>query len=85
MTKIIPGTQSFSRSIAVLQAISDCSAPPTAADLLADCGLSRPPVLGVLGGLGGNNSKSLLLTKKTGRLATTRLSDHRLDQLHLPS
>ncbi|MBT5481499.1 MAG: IclR family transcriptional regulator [Alphaproteobacteria bacterium] len=51
MTKIIPGTQSFSRSIAVLQAISDCSAPPTAADLLADCGLSRPTLFRILASL----------------------------------
>mgnify|MGYP003684495817 CR=1 FL=1 len=51
MTKIIPGTQSFSRSIAVLQAISDCSAPPTAADLLAGCGLSRPTLFRILASL----------------------------------
>jgi DNA-binding IclR family transcriptional regulator len=51
LTKIIPGTQSFSRSIAVLQAISDYTSPPTASDLLAGCGLSRPTLFRILASL----------------------------------
>ena len=51
MTRIVPGTQSFSRSIAVLQAISDYSSPPTAADLLTGCGLSRPTLFRILASL----------------------------------
>lgn len=51
MTKIVPGTQSFSRSIAILQAISDYTSPPTAADLLAGCSLSRPTLFRILASL----------------------------------
>ena len=51
ITKIIPGTQSFSRSIAILQAISDHTTAPTAPDLLASCGLSRPTLFRILASL----------------------------------
>ena len=51
MTKVVPGTQSFSRSIAVLQVISNYRSPPTTTDLQASCDLSRPTLYRILASL----------------------------------
>ena len=51
LTKFVPGTQSFSRSIAVLQVISNYGSPPTTTDLQSSCDLSRPTLYRILASL----------------------------------
>lgn len=51
LTKVVHGTQSFSRSIAVLQVISNYGSPPTTTDLQSSCELSRPTLYRILASL----------------------------------
>lgn len=47
----VQGTQSFSRSIAVLQHIADRAEPPEIRDLIDECHLTRPTLYRLLAGL----------------------------------
>lgn len=51
MAKQVQGTQSFSRSISLLQHICDRAGPPDLQDLLAECDFTRPTLYRLLGGL----------------------------------
>lgn len=51
MTKQVPGTQSFARSIGLLQHICDRPAPPNLKDLQTECGFTRPTLYRLLAGL----------------------------------
>ncbi len=51
MAKQVQGTQSFSRSISLLQHICDRATPPDLQDLLAECDFTRPTLYRLLGGL----------------------------------
>ncbi|WP_420583637.1 IclR family transcriptional regulator [Ruegeria sp.] len=51
MTKQVQGTQSFSRSIGLLQHICDRPNPPTLQDLLSECAFTRPTLYRLLQGL----------------------------------
>ena len=51
MAKQVQGTQSFSRSIGLLQHIADRAEPPALQDLLAECGFTRPTLYRLLAGL----------------------------------
>lgn len=47
----VPGAQSFSRSMAVLQLVADHGAGPTVADLMETAGLTRPTLYRILASL----------------------------------
>lgn len=47
----VQGAQSFSRSIAVLQSIADAATPPTRAELLKLCDLTRPTLYRIIASL----------------------------------
>ncbi|WP_166416414.1 IclR family transcriptional regulator [Cochlodiniinecator piscidefendens] len=51
MSKQVQGTQSFARSISLLQHICDRQIPPTLQDLLAECDFTRPTLYRLLQGL----------------------------------
>lgn len=51
MTNQVQGTQSFARSIGLLQHICDRSRPPTLGDLLSECDFTRPTLYRLLNGL----------------------------------
>ncbi len=51
MSKQIQGTQSFARSISLLQHICDRTTPPAFQDLLAECTFTRPTLYRLLHGL----------------------------------
>lgn len=51
MAKQVQGTQSFSRSIGLLQHIADRAEPPSLQDLLKECGFTRPTLYRLLAGL----------------------------------
>ena len=51
MTAVVQGTQSFSRSIALLRHIADRDEPPTSQDLMKECELPRPSLYRMLAGL----------------------------------
>ncbi|KIC09276.1 hypothetical protein RA19_16365 [Leisingera sp. ANG-M1] len=51
MAKQVQGTQSFARSIGLLQHIADRREPPGLQDLLAECGFTRPTLYRLLAGL----------------------------------
>ena len=51
MATAVQGTQSFTRSIALLRHIADRSDPPALQDLLRECGLTRPSLYRMLAGL----------------------------------
>lgn len=51
MAKQVQGTQSFARSIGLLQHICDCKNPPTLAELLDECAFTRPTLYRLLNGL----------------------------------
>lgn len=54
-TKQVQGTQSFARSIGLLQHICDRSTPPGVQDLLSECDFTRPTLYRLLGGLEAEN------------------------------
>lgn len=51
MSKQVPGTQSFARSISLLQQICDRTTPPDVRDLLAENSFTRPTLYRLLHGL----------------------------------
>ncbi len=51
MSNSIQGAQSFSRSMSVLQQIADTSPPPSRAELMRHCGLTRPTLYRVIASL----------------------------------
>jgi DNA-binding IclR family transcriptional regulator len=51
MSSPVQGAQSFSRSIAVLQSIADAATPPSRAELLKLCDLTRPTLYRIIASL----------------------------------
>ncbi|KIC39038.1 hypothetical protein RA27_17945 [Ruegeria sp. ANG-R] len=55
MANQVPGTQSFSRSIGLLQHICDRATPPNLQNLLEECAFTRPTLYRLLAGLEAEN------------------------------
>ncbi|WP_420548021.1 IclR family transcriptional regulator [Curvivirga sp.] len=84
MANTIQGTQSFGRSIQVLQEIADAEKPPLISDLLKTTELSRPTLYRILASLEQeglikrNNDKSYALGGRLISLARRALSDNNI-------
>ena len=64
MSKSIQGAQSFSRNMNVLQQIADASSPPSRAELMQHCGLTRPTLYRIIASL---EAEGLIAAMKDNR------------------
>lgn len=66
MSKSIQGTQSFARNMNVLQQIADAPTPPSRAELMQHCGLTRPTLYRIIAVL---EAEGLIAATKDNRYA----------------
>jgi DNA-binding IclR family transcriptional regulator len=66
LPKSIQGAQSFARTMSVLQQIADAATPPSRAELLQQCGLTRPTLYRIVASL---EAESLITATKDNRYA----------------
>lgn len=66
MSKSIQGTQSFARNMNVLQQIADASTPPSRAELMQHCRLTRPTLYRIIASL---EAEGLIAATKDNRYA----------------
>lgn len=64
MSKSIQGAQSFARNMNVLQQIADAGTPPSRAELMQHCGLTRPTLYRIVASL---EAEGLIATTKDNR------------------